>query len=150
MSTWNSAEYRPASWIYVVQMGGDDGPVKIGFSTNPYGRLRALSAANPMPLKLLTTLRGDKIDESLLHRRFNMKVALSLDGFGPDDSLVWQFDVPADCEEVVAGIAGIEGDPVGEYPLTAAQAVQIGGVCGALIDEQCEWFLGVYKPQEGR
>lgn len=56
--------------IYVVQMGDNDGPVKIGYSLNPKKRMIDLAVANPYPLTLLATFEGDEIKEAALHRRF--------------------------------------------------------------------------------
>lgn len=56
--------------IYVVQMGGEGGPVKIGISKNPSARLLDLSVGSPLPVVLLATMEGDRPEEAALHRRF--------------------------------------------------------------------------------
>lgn len=44
--------------------------VKIGYSKNPYVRLKQLQTAHPTKLKLLGTLEGDYNTEKLLHEIF--------------------------------------------------------------------------------
>lgn len=51
-------------------------PVKIGFSANPWSRLKEITANHPEPLEILLTIRGEKRLESLLQkelREFRVK-----------------------------------------------------------------------------
>ncbi|WP_066781902.1 GIY-YIG nuclease family protein [Sphingomonas sp. CCH5-D11] len=51
-------------------IGGDDGPVKIGFSAKPESRLRDLQVGSPYPLKVLATIGSGARMEALYHREF--------------------------------------------------------------------------------
>jgi len=55
--------------VYFIQRGSD-GPVKIGFSKNPKGRLASLQTGIPERLHMLATVPGGKEEEQRLHRRF--------------------------------------------------------------------------------
>jgi len=56
--------------VYVIQ-AGDDGPVKIGYTSGPAEkRLRGLQTGNPYKLRILKVFDGDERHESELHRRF--------------------------------------------------------------------------------
>ena len=55
--------------VYFIQRGGD-GPVKIGFSKNPKGRLSSLQTGIPERLHLLGIVDGGKAEEQRLHRYF--------------------------------------------------------------------------------
>jgi len=57
-------------FIYFIQMG-EDGPVKIGYSTtveNLRHRLDFMQVGNPAPLLLRGVIRGSQRDEQALHR----------------------------------------------------------------------------------
>ena len=58
-----------ASWTYFIQ-SGDDGPIKIGFTSkeDPKERLRDLQTGNPAKLHLIATISGDV--ERELHEQF--------------------------------------------------------------------------------
>lgn len=56
--------------IYFAQ-AGPDGPIKIGFSSNPLSRLPALRTASHAEVRILAIIRGSEHDESNLHRQFN-------------------------------------------------------------------------------
>jgi len=60
---------HPASLVYFITAGGD-APIKIGCSTNVFGRLATLQTASPAPLGVVCTLPGDRTTEATLHRRF--------------------------------------------------------------------------------
>ena len=47
------AGYRGDGFVYAIQAGGPGGPVKIGYSRNPWRRLRQLQTGNPAALRLL-------------------------------------------------------------------------------------------------
>lgn len=55
--------------VYFIQRGSE-GPVKIGFSKNPKGRLSSLQTGIPERLHLLGVLPGGKEEEQRLHRYF--------------------------------------------------------------------------------
>lgn len=57
--------------VYFIKPVGMDGPIKIGCSTKPVGRLTTFSAWSPFPLELIGSVPGDFADEGRLHRRFS-------------------------------------------------------------------------------
>lgn len=57
--------------VYFVRPVGMDGPIKIGCSVDPSGRLQVLSAWSPFPLELIGSVLGDFKDEARLHTRFS-------------------------------------------------------------------------------
>jgi transcriptional regulator of acetoin/glycerol metabolism len=57
--------------IYFIQ-AGNDGPIKIGWTTNGIKeRLANLQTSSPYPLKLLGVMEGELKDELQLHRMFS-------------------------------------------------------------------------------
>jgi hypothetical protein len=56
-----------AGYVYFVQSAGTS--VKIGWSSDPVRRLKALATANATPLRLLGTFPGSKRIERFLHRK---------------------------------------------------------------------------------
>ena len=60
---------RRATRVYFVQ-AGYEGPIKIGFSSDPAARLRALQVSSAVPLRLLATMTGGRREEYELHDRF--------------------------------------------------------------------------------
>jgi hypothetical protein len=58
---------KHTGWVYFIQCGGF---IKIGFSGDPLFRLRALQKANPLPLRLVATQRGERDLERKIHRHF--------------------------------------------------------------------------------
>ena len=54
-------------YVYIIGTSYDK-PVKIGFSVNPWSRLREISGSHPDKLELLLTMKSDKDCESLLHK----------------------------------------------------------------------------------
>jgi hypothetical protein len=58
--------------VYFVQ-AGDDGPVKIGFSTDTQRRLKELQTASPAPLKLLAQVIGTPAIEAFVHKVLRKK-----------------------------------------------------------------------------
>lgn len=56
-------------WVYFIREGSS-GPVKIGWSKDPYKRMAALQTANPNQLILLGTIPGHLTEEKRLHQRF--------------------------------------------------------------------------------
>lgn len=61
-----------ASWVYFIGHGAD-GPIKIGVSINPEGRLSDLQSSTPAALELICAVNGDVTVERMIH-----------DAFGPD------------------------------------------------------------------
>lgn len=51
-------------------IGGDDGPVKIGYSVNVRDRLRTLQMSSPVELKVLATASGGAQREAAYHWQF--------------------------------------------------------------------------------
>lgn len=58
--------YGNATFVYLIGEV-DDGPVKIGLSTDPIGRLRTMQTGNPRRLRVEYVLVGDMATEKLLH-----------------------------------------------------------------------------------
>jgi hypothetical protein len=67
---WLSRLKEP-NFVYVIQaiVGG---PVKIGVAKNPLARLAQLQTGNPLPLRLLYVVPGDRWLEAELHKRANI------------------------------------------------------------------------------
>ncbi len=59
-------------WIYIVRMR-NGGRLKVGYSTNPKARIRALQTANPDKLEIVAILPGDLRDEARLHELLKRK-----------------------------------------------------------------------------
>jgi len=59
--------------VYFIQAGGDDGPVKIGWSLNPMKRLRSLQTGSGQVLRLLAVMPGDRKKERAMHRAFSSR-----------------------------------------------------------------------------
>src|SRR5574341_1136092 len=55
--------------IYFIQQG-EFGPIKIGYSADPVGRLRNLATSTHVELRMLATVDGDADDERALHEKF--------------------------------------------------------------------------------
>lgn len=51
-------------------IGGETGPVKIGFSVDVASRLRAIQTHSPIPLSILATRAGGAAREGAYHRQF--------------------------------------------------------------------------------
>jgi hypothetical protein len=54
-------------YVYLIQ-AGDDGPVKIGWSRNPFGRMSEFQAAHFAELRLIDKWPGTERDERLLQK----------------------------------------------------------------------------------
>jgi hypothetical protein len=57
-----------SSFVYFMQAG--EGPIKIGFTTNPTGRLAGLQTGSPDTLTMRLVVHGDEELEASLHKRF--------------------------------------------------------------------------------
>jgi len=55
--------------VYFIQEGSE-GPIKIGFASNPHDRFRTIQGSNPRGLFLRLLLAGTQIEEGALHSRF--------------------------------------------------------------------------------
>jgi len=73
-------------FVYFLQ-SGQDGPIKIGYTTDIQKRIKALQTAHPFPLKLLLVINGNVDDESKLHKKFN-SLRLCGEWFSPDEKLL--------------------------------------------------------------
>lgn len=60
---------KPSERVYLI--GTDDGPVKIGLTTNPGQRLESLQTGYPAKLKLLAIVPGGRSLERAYHRYFD-------------------------------------------------------------------------------
>jgi hypothetical protein len=58
------------SFVYFIKPIGMDGPIKIGCSKRPMGRLANLTLWSPSPLEILATIPGDAFLERKLHVYF--------------------------------------------------------------------------------
>jgi hypothetical protein len=76
--------------IYLIQSGGT-GPVKIGLTTNPAKRVAQLQTGNPMPLKLVAQIAGDRSVEGHLHRAFG-RFHLTGEWFNPAPEIFAAFE----------------------------------------------------------
>ncbi|QDP68106.1 MAG: hypothetical protein Unbinned5081contig1003_38 [Prokaryotic dsDNA virus sp.] len=56
-------------YIYLIAEE-DNSFFKIGFSTKPENRLRALQTSNPRNLRIIKTIKGDKRDEAKIQYKF--------------------------------------------------------------------------------
>lgn len=65
---WPSEVYRTHRVYFIGP--GDDGPVKIGFTTHIATRLQQLQIASPVPLVVVASVIGTRLVEALLHRWF--------------------------------------------------------------------------------
>ena len=72
--------------IYFIQEG-ESGPIKIGFSTNPYSRLAAMQTGHPEQLHLIATIPGTPRKEKELHYFFD-DLRIMGEWFKPDPFLI--------------------------------------------------------------
>lgn len=56
--------------IYFIKPIGHAGPIKIGTSVSPEGRIHDLGAWSPVPLELIGSVKGTISEEFYLHRCF--------------------------------------------------------------------------------
>jgi hypothetical protein len=74
------------TYIYFIQQG-EDGPIKVGYSTSPKERLKALQTASPYALHLFKVVEGNEEMEKQIHSRF-AEVQLQGEWFQPTESLL--------------------------------------------------------------
>jgi hypothetical protein len=73
-------------FVYFIQ-AGDYGPIKIGFSNNPYRRAQALQVANPELLRVVLTYPAKPDTERDTHRLFR-KFKIGGEWYHPQPALV--------------------------------------------------------------
>lgn len=61
------AQPHEAGFVYFIQMG-EGGPIKIGWTRDPWQRIHELQTAQPYRLRLLGVIEGDRHTERRLHR----------------------------------------------------------------------------------
>lgn len=57
-------------YVYFMRPIGAEGPVKIGWSAQPYERLASMATWSPQPLEIAATIEGDRTLERRFHHRF--------------------------------------------------------------------------------
>jgi hypothetical protein len=67
-AAYNEGRERTGGHVYFV--GGDDGPIKIGYTATLHRRLRALKNSSPIAVRLLAAVPGDATLERAYHQRF--------------------------------------------------------------------------------
>jgi len=79
LSTIDEIQFRKnielGCYVYVIQ-AGEYGPVKIGFTANPFARLSELQTGNPFPLRVVAAeFIGDRRSaselESIIHNKLS-------------------------------------------------------------------------------
>jgi len=93
--------------VYFIQEG-DSGPIKIGKTVDPHGRLAQLQTGNPSSLHLLLAVRGGTKRERKLHERLG-DYRLRDDGewFAPEPAVFREMErVQRDDEEAFVTIQG--------------------------------------------
>lgn len=64
--------FNPRAKVYFVQ-DTERGLIKVGFTTKEMrGRLKELQCGNPFPIAVLALVQGTRLDEKLLHDRFEI------------------------------------------------------------------------------
>jgi len=149
-------EGAPRQYVYFASNQG--GHIKIGFSSNPWARVRELSTGGG-PLRLLAVQSGSRQDEAALHLRFS---ALRKHGewFEPGQELltcindvalrssdvVPEAEAEADAEEKKKKRAKARKTPIpdgfGISPRIEAWAAEHGH---GLLQERLEHFVGYAK-----
>lgn len=90
--------------VYFIKPIGMDGPIKVGCSISPNGRMETLGLWCPLPLELIATVEGGHD----LERRFHARYWLSHKGhewFTPTATML------ADIAAINAGLFDIDGLP---------------------------------------
>lgn len=62
---------RGEGWVYGFQSRGDDQAVKIGFSTDPGGRLKSLTTAHPHGMDIVLLVPGSRALEQQIHEHLS-------------------------------------------------------------------------------
>jgi hypothetical protein len=71
MLAMRAGQHRDRARIYFIQMGGNEGPIKIGISVNVAARLSGLQTASPEVLNLLGEFPGGEEAERIMHAWFD-------------------------------------------------------------------------------
>jgi NAD(P)H-hydrate repair Nnr-like enzyme with NAD(P)H-hydrate epimerase domain len=87
------AGYRGDGYVYAIQAGGPGGPIKIGYSRDPWRRRDELQVANASPLCLIAAEPNSvPEDERRAHRSIGPSITgewfASLDAFFVVDAMV--------------------------------------------------------------
>jgi hypothetical protein len=69
LSLWDEDVLPKEKYVYFIQEG-DYGPIKIGYSEDPLARLSQCQTGNPRKLILLKTLKGGRVLEKKLHKKY--------------------------------------------------------------------------------
>ena len=79
--------YPTRAFVYFVQSGGEQGPIKIGSTSNVKGRIASLQTAHPEPLRVRLLVPGNTETELAFHRRF-AEFRMSGEWFRADPALL--------------------------------------------------------------
>ena len=85
-------------WVYVVQMG-PGGPVKIGYSKNPYTRINHMRTSWPYEPIVLAVFAGDRDKEREIHHRMR-KYRMRGEWFLPAQEVL---NLAATCHDLKTG-----------------------------------------------
>lgn len=109
--------------VYFVQCG-KDGPVKIGFSGDGWGRIKDLSTAMPHRAGKISIVVGGRILEKRLHSRFK-RYRLNGEWFKPEGELKALFRKLPRCEprELATLTLNILGDEIAVVPVGVPHTV---------------------------
>ena len=79
--------------VYIAQIGGPEGPIKIGYSANAYNRMNGLSSFYKQDVTLLVVLNGTPEREGGLHERFaELRIGNYGEIFRPEPALLDYID----------------------------------------------------------
>ena len=56
--------------VYIYVIGREEGPVKVGISTKPWGRLPTIQTGCPLKIELLFVRQANDRDHALYHERY--------------------------------------------------------------------------------
>jgi hypothetical protein len=87
LKVFDNGYLREGEVVYFLQMEGNNGPIKIGYTTNIKRRIDQIQPHCPQPLKLLLCIRGTYLDEQRIHAKFE-DYALQYEWFSPDINLI--------------------------------------------------------------
>jgi hypothetical protein len=78
---------RPNLTPYLYFIQAENGPIKIGHSSDPEGRLAILQQGNPYPLHLLAKIPQLFCEERALHKKY-ASLRMAGEWFDPSDDLL--------------------------------------------------------------
>lgn len=99
-------------YVYFVQMGGTEGPIKIGYSESVRQRMGQLKTGSPFPLTLLATVEGSPRLEQELHAVFH-KHWIAREWFNPDAELLEAVEFAKNSD--LEGLVGYINDKIEVY-----------------------------------